>query len=327
MNIKVIYSFGGKYNKNSEQKLADAETVDAAKRVATALKRNGHQADTIRITPDKIDTVKQIKTDAVFNLVEWSGRDYPLAVKVLKNLENSNIPFTGADSKSYEWCCNKIAMKKMLDKLKIPSPKWTSVKPGDTVTTIEKKVNRLTFPIIIKPAFEHCAIGINSRSVIHTKKNFTIKIRKLLKIYKEPVLVEEFINGREFTTTVINNHKLRIFPPAEVLVKSKSPDKILSFKAKWTDSNESYKSVILKDKPLTLQLIELSKKTFKRMNCRSYVRIDFRMDDKKLYVLEVNINPSIWPEECYGLTVSTEAAGWDFNKLVKEIASSAISGN
>lgn len=322
MNIKVIYSSGGKYNKNKEQKLADDETFVGASQIVDALIQKGHSAEVLKITPTKIGAVKKIEADAVFNLVEWSGKDYPLAVRVLKNLESCNIPYTGADSKSYEWCCDKIAMKKMFDSFGIPTPEWTFIEPKDSEKIIEEKIAKLPFPIFIKPAYEHCAIGIDARSVIHKRKGATGKIMNLLKTYKEPVMVEHFIKGREFTTTVIKNHKLHIFPPAEVVFKTKNQDKILSFRTKWIDTQ--YNSKIVKDKLLTEVLKKLSKKIFLKMNCKGYVRIDLRSDGKKIYVLEVNINPSIWPEECYGLTVSTEAAGWDFNKLIDVIANSAV---
>lgn len=329
MDIKVIFSSGGKYNKNREQKLADDDTAGDAKTIVDALIENGHAAQMVEITPSKINAVKKLNTDVVFNLVEWSGRDYPLAVKVLKNLESQKIPYTGADSKSYEWSSDKITMKKMFDKFGIPTPSWTAINPNDKRSDIQKKIDGLIFPIIIKPAYEHCGIGISYESVIRSEKSSVDKIVKLLNLYKEPVIVEEYIEGREFTTTVIKNHNLHVFPPAEVLFKTKNRNKLLSFATKWLDTGNDYRSIILKEDDLSKILRKLSKSIFIKMNCKGYIRIDLRMDpkNKKLYVLEVNINPSIWPEKCYGLTVSTEAEGWNFNKLVEEIANAAFTNH
>ncbi len=324
MDIKVIYSSGGKYNKNNQQQIADGETVDDAKKVADALSQKGHTAEVIKITPAKIGGVKKIHADAVFNLVEWSGKDYPLAVKVLKNLESRNIPYTGADSKSYEWCCDKISMKNMFDKFGIPTPIWTFVVPKNTKEEIEEKIIPFSFPLFIKPAYEHCAIGIDATSVIRKRKGASGKIIKLLSAYKEPVIIEEFIKGREFTTTVIKNNRLHMFPPAEVVFKKGNPDKILSFKTKWIEGESGYSSKIVKDKLLAEVLNKISKKIFTKMKCKGYIRVDMRMRGNKINILEVNINPSIQPEDCYGLTVSTQAAGWNFNKLIDEIAKSAV---
>lgn len=327
MKVKIIFSSGGKYNKSAQQQVAEDETLKVVKKVSAALESTGHSAEMVKITPSKIESVRKINADAVFNLVEWAGKDYPLAVKVLKNLEACNIPYTGADSKSYEWCCDKISMKKMFDNLKISTPVWTYIDTNDSDEQIESKISNLPFPIIIKPAYEHCAIGIDTRSVIHKRKGALGKIKRLLETYKEPVIVEQFIEGREFTTTVLKNHKLHTFPPSEVVFKNKLLDNLLSFKTKWVKPEEAYGSKIVGDKLLSKALVSMSRKIFKKMNCKGYVRIDFRMDNNKIYVLEVNINPSILPEECYGLTVSTEAAGWNFNKLVNEITKAAISNH
>lgn len=324
MEFKVIFSSGGKYNKGSDQKLADEDTRDCARKVVGALIQKGHDAEIVKVTPSKINNVNKLKADAVFNLCEWSGRDYPLGVDVLKRLEKNRIPYTGADSKSYEWCCDKISMKHLFNKFKIPTPPWTSVNSEDTKEVIIKKISSLKFPIIGKPAYEHCAIGIDKKAVIHSRKDAAKKIYDLVKKYNQPVLVEEFISGREFTMTVLKNHTLHIFPPAEIIFKTKNKDKFISFESQWIDERMTYGSQILSDKVLSLYLKRLSRRIFLKLECKGYVRIDMRVRGQEVYVLEVNINPGLTPYESYGLTVSTEAAGWTFDKLVNEIAISAI---
>ncbi len=324
MDVKVIFSSGGKFNKNPHQKLADSETVEAAEQIVEALVQSGHDAKILKITPSEINHVDSIKADVVFNICEWSGKDYPLGVNVLKILERRGVPYTGADSKCYEWCCNKIEMKKMFDKFGILTPNWTSVNPRDSKDLIIKKIEKLNFPIILKPAYEHCAIGIDNKSVLYSKSELIKKITSLLKIYKEPVLVEEFIAGREFTSTVLKNHRLHIFPPAEIKFITEGTDNILSFKSEWIDDDTPYRSKVVKDRVLSETIKRISRKIFIKMGCKGYVRIDIRTNGKKIYILEVNINPAIAPAEYYGLTVSTEAAGWTFKKLVNEITSAAI---
>lgn len=324
MEVKVIFSSGGKYNKNTQQKIADSDTKDGAKKIVGALIEKGHHAEIVKITPEKTKSVKDIKADVVFNLVEWSGRDYPLALEVLQTLEASKIPYTGSDSKSYEWCCDKISMKKMFDLYKIPTPKWTSITPSDTKTEIKRKIAKLKFPIIVKPAYEHCAIGITKKSVINYKKDAIGRISKLISNYTQPVLVEEFIKGREFNSTVLKNHVLHVFPPSEVIFKTRDPLKILSFNLEWLWGGEKYDAAIVQEKKLSNYIKSLSKKIFVKMGCKGYVRIDMRMRGSKIYILEVNINPSLFPDDFYGLTASTRAEGWNFTKLVDEVANAAL---
>lgn len=325
MEFKVIFSSGGKYNKNPDQKLADEDTYDCAKMVVDALSNKGHEVEILKVTPSKIKSVHKIKADAVFNLCEWSGKDYPLGVDVLKRLEKNKIPYTGADSKCYEWCCDKITMKAMFKSFNIPTPNWVGINPKDSQEEIIAKISNLKFPIISKPAYEHCAIGIDKKAVIHTKRGAEKKIHELVQKFKQPVLVEEFIKGREFTMTVLKNHHLHIFPPAEIIFNSRNKDKFLSFETQWIDERKTYGSKVLSNKKLSLELKRLARKIFTKMECKGYVRIDIRYRAGKIYVLEVNINPGLTPYESYGLTVSTEAAGWNFDKLVNEIAISAVS--
>lgn len=324
MDIKVIYSSGGDFSNSNDQKVTDVETVRVAKKVVRVLKTSGHTARLMKIEPKKIKTVAKIKADVVFNLCEWTGKDSHLGIEVLKELETQKIPYTGATSESDLLSCSKIAMKEMFNKHKILTPKWVSFIPGDTKKTINQKISKLSFPIIVKPAFEHCGVGINYKSVIRTKKDSIRRVEKMLSDYGEPIVVEEFIEGREFTTTVIKNHEVHIFPPAEVIFNTKHQDKVLSFETKWHQGKDTYGSKILEGGDLSDGLKKSSKKIFDKLVKKGYVRIDFRVRGKKIYVLEFNVNPSLLPEECYGLTVSTEAAGWNFEKLVNEITNAAV---
>lgn len=324
MNIKVIFSSGGRYNKNPEQKIADDETVDTAKKIANALQEVGHEAELVKITPFRINRVKSLNTDVVFNMCEWSGRDSHLGIQVLKTLEDNKIPYTGADSTSYDWCCNKVVMKKMFDELGVLTPNWTVIYPTDNLSSINKKVSNLRYPLIIKPAYEHCAIGIDNKSIVSNIDDSLKKVVILLKEYKQPIIVEEYIKGREFTLTVVRNHTLHIFPPAEVVFNEDLLEKqILSFDTKWSH-DDSFNSVVLEDQELSIKLKNIAREVFEKMNCKGYVRIDTRIRNGEVYVLEVNVNPSILPEDNYGLTVSTEAGGWNFVKLVDEIANAAV---
>ncbi len=322
MNIKVIFSSGGKFNKNPDQQLADKDTYVAAKKISEALSNVGHSTELVKITPSQVNIVKKLETDVVFNLCEWSGKDYHLGVKVLKSLESKNTPYTGADSKSYDWCCNKVAMKKMFDTFKIPTPSWVEVNPSDNARTILQKIGALKYPLIVKPAYEHCAIGIDENSILKTQKDAIKKIKTLCASYNEPLLVEEFIYGREFNVTVFKNHRLHIFPPSEI-VFPKVNKGFLFFSNKWSEKSD-YTVSIEQDKKIINKLKAISRRAFLRMGCKGYVRIDFRVAGDRFYILEVNVNPSIDPHPEYALTASTEAKGWSFERLVHEITTSAI---
>lgn len=323
MNIKVIYSAGGDFAKGIDEKITDDETIEVAQKVTAALNQLGHSAESFKVTPSKIKDIKNIKADVIFNLCEWTGKDSHFGIEVLHELERRKIPYTGPTAESDLISCSKISMKRMFDKFNIPTPNWVWVDPSDSKEVITKKIDRLPLPVIVKPAYEHCGVGINYKSVIKNKVALTKKIISLLKKYNEPIVVEEFIDGREFTITVLKNSTVHVFPPAEVIFNTKNPIKVLSFEAKWHSGTDTYSSKILEEKNLGNILKDESRKIFNNIVKKGYVRIDFRVRNNKAYALEFNVLPSLLPEDCYGLTVSTEAEGWSFNKLVDEIAQAA----
>ena len=112
------------YNLPSGNNLDDLDTQKSALEVAEGLKQAGYVTNLLGITTGEISKVKNIKADLVFNLVEWAGRDYVLGVEVIKNLEAAALPYTGSNAKGYELSCNKVLMKKQLDIVAIPTPKW-----------------------------------------------------------------------------------------------------------------------------------------------------------------------------------------------------------
>ncbi len=325
MDVKIIFSSGGKFNKNSEQELADEDTFETAGKIAKVLDGLGYATELIKITPSQISKVKNLKTDVIFNLCEWSGKDYHLGVRVLKNLESRGIRHTGTDSRGYEWGCDKVAMKKMFDKLAIPTPDWIFVKPNDSKTEVKNKIAKLHFPLIAKPAYEHCAIGIDSKSILKSKDTALAKIMFLKKKFAQPILVEDYIEGREFTLTVVKNHELHVFPPAEVVFNSRKPSQqFLSFDLEWLQGTYSSK-VLQEGSPMAKRLKNIARSAFIKMDCRGYIRLDVRVRRGKIYALELNVNPSIMPEDNYGLTIATKAHNWSFKKLVNEITESALS--
>lgn len=334
LNITVLYSIGSEYEENKEQLIAENDTVSAATAIAKVLIKAGHNVDLLKITPDTIDKVKSINSDLIFNLVEWSGKDYRLGVKVLKTIAKQGIPFTGADAKSYDWGSDKVEMKAMFDKYQIPTPRWHAVHkkfyPRD-----HSIIAKLNFPMIIKPAYEHCAIGINDQSVIESIEEIQPKVTAFLKMYKEPIIAEEYIDGREFTITVVQNGKITVLPPAEIIFEnSNRRRKIISFDEKW-ETNEAprmWTETVIADvsDPLTPRLAQIAQIAFEKMGCKGYARLDVRIRGEEILVLEINVNPSLYDDSDdseYGLLVSAKAAGMTFNSLVKDIAASALTGH
>ena len=94
----------------------------------------------------------------------------------------------------------------------------------------------MSFPLIVKPVREEASVGIYANSVVSNKEDLKLRIAEVLERYRQPALVEKFIDGREISVGIIgNNPDLHIFPPLEFLFEgSKSSlEKIRSYEYKW----------------------------------------------------------------------------------------------
>ena len=149
MKVTVLYNLPGT-SSTTEIAEADNDTQISAIGIFEELKKLGYQAEILGISQNEIKKLKNLKTDLVFNLIEWSGRESKDGTKVLEILEKANIKYTGSPAWGYRLSCNKILMKKRLDEEKISTPKWQIFKTGKEKIT-------LPYPIIVKPSSEHCA--------------------------------------------------------------------------------------------------------------------------------------------------------------------------
>ncbi|MDO8610284.1 MAG: hypothetical protein Q7R95_07075, partial [bacterium] len=107
MKVTVLYNLPGTCSTN-EIAEADNDTQISAIGIFEELKRLGYQADILGISQKDINNLKNLKTDLVFNLIEWSGRELKDGIKVLKILEKANMKYTGSSAWGYALSCNKI---------------------------------------------------------------------------------------------------------------------------------------------------------------------------------------------------------------------------
>ncbi len=156
-------------------------------------------------------------------------------------------------------------------------------------------------------------------------KQLKERVDYVLHYFEQPVLVEEFIEGRELNIAVLGDKKPRALPISEIDF-SKMPDhlyNIVSYQAKWDPHHESYHKTIPKcparlPKKIELRAKEIALKAFKIMGCRDYARVDMRLNkDNELKVLEVNPNPDL--TEDAGFMRSAGAAGYSYAQALKRI--------
>jgi D-alanine-D-alanine ligase len=331
MRVGILYNIVDTVERGKESdKLADNEVLETSAAVKTALEEKGHAVTLERINPRKLKQLKD-KYDIIFNLAEGIGSDPLKEPKIAAAFEKVGLPFTGAGSQALALCLNKQKTKKALKKNNISTPKYQLIKK---LPATRKK--SLKFPLIIKPVHEDGSIGITSDSVVNDEAAFENKVKEILEVYKQPALVEEYIDGREINAALLGNGEaIQALPLSEIIFDfPEGVPKIVSFEAKWVEDSMLCKNSVGKcpaDVPDSMRdrIVELAKKSFLAMGCADYCRVDFRLRGEELFVLEVNPNPCINPNGA-GFIRSANAAGYSYsdviNKIV-ELAAARFAGN
>ncbi len=315
------------YNLPQGNSVDDLDTQKCALEVMRGLKAAGYEIEVVGISKDQIVDVKHLTTDLVFNLVEWAGLDYHLGVKVIEELEKTGLPYTGSDPWGYAVSCDKVLMKKLLDKNNIPTPRWQVVHNFKFKNGFASRAN-LKFPLIAKTVHEHAAIGMSQKSVVETEADLRSLISDLLEEFHQPILVEEYIAGDEAQVTVLEKlGQPWVLPPA-VFRYQKKPGywPINTYAAKWGTGWEAAMSSWTEDVAphLVTQMQDLARICYLKLGGRGYPRIDMRLTPAgKIYVLEVNTNPGIDFDPESGIAVSAQKAGLSWPMLLTNIVEEA----
>lgn len=296
--------------------------------LAKRLSRVGFDAYTLNIMDDiqiLLDNLKRNQPDVIFNFIEIYKDNSELEMNIVGLYELLGIPYTGAPALALSNCQNKILAKRLLSSNGIKIPEFFRVKEKK-----ERYFHRLNYPLVVKPSLEDASVGIENESIVDNSKQLKERIDYVLHYFDQPVLVEEFIIGRELNIAVIGDKKVSALPISEIDF-SRMPahlHNIVSYQAKWDPNHESYHKTIPKcparlPKKVEEKAKEIALKAFKVMGCRDYARIDMRLSkDNELYVLEVNPNPDL--TEDAGFMRSAGAAGYSYAQALKRIVNYAL---
>ena len=304
----------------------DEETTVSA--IAEALEMGG--CDVVRIEADEeaYFKLKTLKPNIVFNIAEGlRGESRESHIPAM--LEMLNIPYTGSGPETLAIALNKALTNWVLKANGIPSTNFQVFKRTD-----DKLRKNLKFPLIVKPLAEGSSKGVRNDSLVKDEDSLRRKVSWLIKTYKQPALVEEFLPGREFTVGLIGNEKPVVLPIVEILVDKlpEGANPIYSYEAKWVwDTPVKPLEIFQCPANLTRELEERIKriavKTFKVLNCRDLCRIDMRLDENGMpHVLEVNPLPGLIPDpiahSC--LPEAARAAGFTYEQLICTILWQAL---
>lgn len=275
----------------------DIYTIDRLKDALRSL--NGYG---FRFISDHSTLIRELtnirnKVDFVFNLCDEGLRNDPRKeLHVPAILEALGIPYTGGGPQCLAFCYDKSLVRGVAKEMDIPVPRAIIIKSDEGSYNLP-----FPFPVIVKPNYGDSSFGITVRSVCWNGEDLISavgEIRKKLGSDK-PVLVEEFLTGKDITVGLIGNanENFTVLPITEEDYSELEPGlpHICGYEAKWLpDSPYS----VLKSIPAELPdntkaaLEEWCQKLFERLECRDYARMDWRLDAEGVpRLLEVNPNP------------------------------------
>lgn len=273
----------------------DFDTIDRLKRALAEL--DDYSFEYFDQHNNLIPRLKSERPDFVFNLCdEGYNNDAFLELHVPAYLEMLGIPFTGAGPSCLGLCYNKALVRSIAAGLDIPTPLETYFDPDDQSATLPS-----TFPALIKPNFGDSSIGITINSVVQSPQELLAYVRRLQETLPgRPILIQEFLEGPEYSIGIIGNPGQRVtyLPPLEVDYSSLQSGlpRILGYESKWLPDSPywtqiSYHEAQL-DEDTLRKLQDYSMQLFTRLDCRDYARFDFRADNNgEIKLLEVNPNP------------------------------------
>jgi len=299
----------------------DSPTTIAA--VESAL---SHLGKVVRLEAkeDFPERLRQSRPDIVFNIAEgFHGVNREAHVPAI--CEFFGIPYTGSDPFTLSLCLDKARTKETLTFRGVPTPKFAVV---EALSDIESRTADLRLPLFVKPVHEGSSKGITDANLCWDRAHLLRQTEFLLENYKQPVIVEEYLPGKEFTCAVLGNGSGATVLPIvgmnfDSLPKGALP--IYSYDAKFVwDRPENPLDIFQCPARITRELqasIErVTLEAFRVLGCRDWARIDVRLDAAGVpNVLEVNPLPGILPDPADNscLPKAARAAGIGYEELIQ----------
>jgi D-alanine-D-alanine ligase len=306
---------------------AEWDTEETILAVKTALEEE-HDVTLIEADEACFQTFLQVQPEITFNIAEGM-RGVSREAQIPAILEMLGIPYTGSDPVTLGICLDKSRAKEILSHYNIPTPKFSVVSSFKELSQVKPP-----FPCIVKPLHEGSSKGIFNSSLVCTTRDLKQQVEKILFEYEEPVLIEQFLSGREFTVALLGNDPdLAVLPIVEIRFDSlpQGVNPIYSYEAKWIwDQIEHpidvHECPAMISPRLAEEISALSRKAFTALRCRDWCRIDFRLDENGTpNILELNPLPGILPnpEEHSCFPQAARAAGLSYNSMIRRVLDAA----
>jgi len=306
---------------------ASVDILTQVESVEKALTSLGYPSVRIPFTKNLEAFIQGMKgegVDLAFNLCETVDEDPGFAWHPAAVLELLGIPFSGSPSAALMLTTDKLMAKRLMMGHGIETPRYVEHRGQEAFNAAT-----LRFPVIVKPRFEDASVGIDQESIFEEEET----LREALKDFRAQfgaLVVEEYIEGREFNISLLGHPGAEALPVAEIDF-SAFPEglyPIVGYRAKWEKDSFEFSNTprifpgALPD-GLLKELNDTALRCFDLFQLRDYGRVDLRVDARaRVYALEVNANPCLSPDA--GLAAASREKGMTYTDLVGKLVAYAV---
>ena len=317
MRIGIVYNEpAGKGEPNWESSVDVMTQVQA---VETSLNELGHDPVRLPFLRDLATFSLRVRREAItaaFNLCESVDDNPHLSGHPAAVLELLDIPFTGSPTGPLMVSTNKLLAKRIMQGAGIGTPAAYLYQGEKNI-----QATGLRFPVILKPQFEDASIGIDQDSVVQDPGQLLPALQRLYGLHG-PILIEEYIQGREFNISLFGCPTPEVMPLAEIDFSSFPDDlhRIVGYRAKWDPESFEYQETrrIFPDNlpwHFASLMASVALECFHLFGLRDYGRVDLRLDaDNAINVLEINANPCLSPDA--GFAAAVAESGKTYTEMV-----------
>lgn len=312
---------------------SDATSGSTEFHVVNALRNLGNEVFVLGVKDNVqsfVTTLQEQNPDLVFNLTEEFRGNRRLDANIAAVLEMLDIAFTGSGSLGLLLCRGKALSKQLLSLRKIRVPGFVTLVPGRSMH-VPKHLN---YPMVVKPVYGDGSDGIANASLVKDEAALKERVLMIHERWKQPAIVEEYIDGRELYVGVLGNKRLTVLPPRELFFKNVGDNGdgpvLATYRAKWDEEYQkkwgiefAYAKI---EPPVMTKITRACKKVYRALQIHDYGRLDLRLTpENRIVIMEANANPDV----AYGEELAESAAkiGIDYEEFISRIVRSALRRN
>ncbi len=315
------------YSRESgDDTFAEFDAPSTISAIRTALLNRCDEVEVVEADEDAYERLRRGNFDFAFNIAE-GVRGEAREAQIPAMLEMLGIPYSGSGVTTLAITLDKRRTKEVLEANGIRTPRFQLLSRANDLRS------DLKFPLFLKPNGEGSSRGITAKSLVSSKEELEETVSEMAAAYRQPVLVEEYLTGREFTVGLVGNPP-EVLPIVEVSFEGlpAGAPKFDCYEVKWIyDSLDAGFDTTTcpanLDDDLRARISEAATRTFEALEVRDLCRLDLRLDeDGEPSVFDVNALPGLIPDpaENSRFPKAAYAAGYSYEELIGRVFDAAL---